>query len=239
MTKPLARDHIYRRRRFDAEIIELCVRWYITYRLSYRDLAAMMAERGIIVSHTTILRWVIRYVPEFEKRWSRFARPVNTSWRVDETYINISGRWSYLYRAVDKHGKTVDFLLRPDRTIAAAQAFFRKALTTTLPRWPRKVTLDGNRQSHSALRLLRREDPKWKHVQVRSSQYLNNLIEQDHRAIKRRCASMGGFKSFGTAAVTLAGIELAHRIRKKQFSLGRGRYRNFGSLKQLWARALA
>jgi transposase-like protein len=207
--------------------------------LSYRDLAAMMAERGIIVSHTTILRWVIRYVPEFEKRWNRFARPLNTSWRVDETYISIRGKWSYLYRAVDRHGKTVDFLLRPDRTIAAAQAFFRKALSTTLPRWPRKVTLDGNRQSHSALWLLRREHPKWKYVQVRSSQYLNNLIEQDHRAIKRRCASMAGFKSFGNAAITLAGIEFAHRIRKRQFSLGRGRYRNFGSLKQLWARALA
>jgi len=215
------------------------VPWYITYRLSYRDLAAMMAERGVIVSHTTILRWVIRYVPEFEKRWDRFARPVNTSWRFDETYINIRGNWNYLYRAVDKHGKTVDFLLRPDRTIAAAQAFFRKALSTCLPRWPRKVTLDGNRQSHSALRLLRREHPKWKYVQVRSSQYLNNLIGQDHRAIKRRCASMGGFKSFGTAAITLAGIELAHRIPKRQFSLGRGRYWNFGSLKQLWARALA
>ena len=128
MTKPIVRDPIYRRRRFDAEIIELCVRWYITYRLSYRDLVAMMAERGIVVSHTTIHRWVIRYVPEFEKRWNRFARPVNTSWRVDETYINIRGKWSYLYRAVDKHGKTVDFLLRPDRGIAAAQAFFRKAL---------------------------------------------------------------------------------------------------------------
>jgi len=94
-------------------------------------------------------------------------------------------------------------------------------------------------QSHLALRLLRREDPKWKYVQVRSSQYLNNLIEQDHRAIKRRCTSMGGFKSFGSAAITLAGIELAHRIRKRQFSFGRGRYQNFGSLKQIWDRALA
>jgi hypothetical protein len=91
MTKPIARHPIYLRRRFDAEIIELCVRWYITYRLSYRDLVAMMAERGIVVSHTTIHRWVIRYVPEFEKRWNRFARPVNTSWRVDETYIKIRG----------------------------------------------------------------------------------------------------------------------------------------------------
>ena len=90
----------------------------------------MMAERGIAVSHTTIHRWVIRYVPEFEKRWNRFARPVNTSWRVDETYIKVRGKWNYLYRAVDKHGKTVDFLLRPDRSVAAAQAFFRKALST-------------------------------------------------------------------------------------------------------------
>lgn len=239
MTKPIARDSIYRRRRFDAQIIELCVRWYITYRLSYRDLAAMMAERGIVVSHTTILRWVNRYVPEFEKRWNRYARPVNTSWRVDETYIKIQGKWNFLYRAVDKHGKTVDFLLRPDRGIAAAQAFFRKALSHSLPSWPRKITLDGHRQSHLALRYLRREDPKWGRVEVRSSQYLNNLIEQDHRAIKRRCASMGGFKSFQSAAITLSGIELAHRIRKRQFSFGRGRWGNVGSLKQLWERALA
>ena len=239
MTKPIIRDPIYRRRRFDAEIIELCVRWYITYRLSYRDLAAMMVERGIVVSHTTILRWVNRYVPEFEKRWNRYARPVNTSWRVDETYIKIQGKWNFLYRAVNKYGKTVDFLLRPDRGIAAAQAFFRKALATSLPRWPRKITLDGHKQSHLALRLLRREDPRWKFVQVRSSQYLNNLIEQDHRAIKRRCASMCGFKSFRSAAVTLSGIELSHRIRKGQFSFGRGRYGNSGSLKQLWERALA
>jgi transposase-like protein len=110
------------------------VRWYITYRLSYRDLQAMMAERGIVVSHSTILRWVSRYVPEFEKRFNRFARPVNTSWRVD-TCINIRGK-NFLYRAVDKHGKTLDFLLRPDRGIAAAQAFFRKALSSSLLRWP-------------------------------------------------------------------------------------------------------
>ena len=125
MTKPIARDPIYRRRGFDVEIIELCVRWYISYRLSYRDLVELMADRGVAVSHTTIMRWVIRYVPEFEKRWNRFARPVGRSWRVDETYIPIRGRWHYLYRAVDKQGKTVDFLLRPDRGIAAAQVFFR------------------------------------------------------------------------------------------------------------------
>jgi transposase-like protein len=185
------------------------------------------------------MRWVIRYVPEFEKRWNRWARGVNSSWRADETYVPVRGRWHYLYRAVDKYGKTVNSLLRPDRGIAAAQAFFRKALRGSLPRWPRKVTLDGYRASHTARRLLRREDPKWKYVRVRSSQYLNNVVEQDHRAIKRRCASMAGFKTFRNAAITLSGIELAHRIRKRQFSFGRGRRWKAHSLKQLWDLALA
>ena len=93
MTKPIARHRIYRRRSFNAEIIELCVRWYASYRLSYRDLVELIADRGVAVSHTTIMRWVIRYVPEFEKRWSRFARAVGRSWRVDETYISVRGRW--------------------------------------------------------------------------------------------------------------------------------------------------
>jgi len=161
MTKAIARDSIYRRRRFQPEIIELCVRWYITYRLSYRDLVAMMAERGVDVSHTTILRWVLRYVPEFEKRWARHARPVKPSWRVDETSISVRGRWHYLYRAVDKHGKSVDHLLRADRGIDAAQAFFRKAAATHLPAWPRKINLDGSAANQRALRLLRHEDPRW------------------------------------------------------------------------------
>jgi transposase-like protein len=239
LTKPIARDPIYRRRVFDADIIQLCVRWYITYRLSYRDLVELMAERGVPVAHSTILRWVTRYVPEFEKRWNRYARPVGTSWRVDETYIAIRGKWHYLYRAVDKRGRTVDFLLRPDRGIAAAQAFFRKALASTLPRVPRKVTIDGHVPSRRVLWLLRREHPCWRNVTVRTNQYLNNVIEQDHRAIKRRCASMAGFKSFDSAAITLAGVELAHRIRKRQFSFGRGRHRRSMSLKRLWDLALA
>ena len=134
MTKPIARDPIYRRRGFDSEVIEVCVRWYISYRLSYRDLVELMADRGVAVSHTTSMRWVIRYVPEFEKRWNRFARSVGRSWRVDETYIPVRGRWHYLYRAVDRQGNTVDFLLRPDRGIAAAQAFFRNALASH-PLW--------------------------------------------------------------------------------------------------------
>ena len=238
MTQPIERDRIYRGRRFQTETIELCVRWYITYRLSYRDLAAMMAERGIIVSHTTIMRWVLRYVPEFEKRWARYAQHVNPSWRMDETAIRVRGKSTYLYRAVDKYGKSVDSLLREDRGIEAAQAFFRKAVATQQLRWPRKVTLDGHAASHRALRLLREEDPKWQSVVVRSCRYLNNIVEQDHRAIKRRCAPMLGFKSVATAAVTLSGIELAHRIHKQQFRFGRGRSRRLSSLKDLWDRAL-
>jgi transposase-like protein len=155
-----------------------------------------------------------------------------------ETYVSIRGKWHCLYRAVDKQGKSVDFLLRRDRGIAAAQAFFRKALATNPTRWPRKVTLDGHTPSHRALRQLRRENPKWKYVKVRSCKYLNNIVEQDHRAIKSRCASMKGFKSFNDAALTIAGIELAHRIHKRQFLFGLGRPRNC-SLKTQWERALA
>lgn len=239
MTKPIERDPIYRGRRFQTETIELCVRWYITYRLSYRDLSAMMAERGIVVSHTTIMRWVLQYLPEYERRWNRFARPVNSSWRMDETAIRVRGKSSYLYRAVDKHGKSVDSLLREDRGIEAAQAFFRKATATEKSTWPLTITLDGHAASHRALRLLRDQDSRWKTVLVRSCRYLNNIVEQDHRAIKRRCAPMLGFKSVRTAALTLSGIELAHRVHKRQFHLGCGGHGRHLSLKELWDRALA
>jgi transposase-like protein len=147
--------------------IELCVRWYLTYGLSYRDLVAMMAERGVTLSHTTIFRWVQRYVPEFESRWSRYAKPVHSSWRMDETAISVRGGPLYLYRAVDKFGKTVDSLLCPDRTEEAARAFFCKALETNQPRRPQKVNLDGNAASHRALRVLRQEHPGWQSVVVR------------------------------------------------------------------------
>jgi transposase-like protein len=239
MTKAVARGPIYRRRRFQSETIELCVRWYLTYRLSYRDLVEMMAERGVTVSHSTILRWVQRYVPAFESRWARYARRAHSSWRMDETAVSVRGGRHYLYRAVDKHGKTVDSLLCTDRSEAAARAFFCKALKTHHPRWPRKLNVDGNAASHRALRLLRQENPEWRSVEIRSRRYLNNIVGQDHRAIKRRCAPMLAPKSFRTAAVTLAGVELAHRISKRQFSFGRGSPRRFCSLKHLWAHALA
>jgi transposase-like protein len=239
MTKPLVRDPIYRGRRFQTETIELCVRWYITYRLSYRDLVAMIAERGISVSHTTVMRWVLRYVPEYERRWARFARAISPSWRMDETAVSVRGGRRYLYRAVDRDGKSVHSLLCEDRTVESAQAFFRAAVARKDVCWPTKINIDGNAATHRGLRLLSEEDPRWCSVVLRARRYLNNIVEQDHRAIKQRCTSMLGLKSFRSAVITFAGVELAHRIRKRQYSLPlecRGRAL---SLKEQWDRALA
>lgn len=239
MSKAIERDPIYRRRRFQPETIELCVRWYLTYRLSYRDLVEMVGERGVVISHSTILRWVQHYVPEFERRWSRYAKPVHPSWRMDETAVSVRGGYRYLYRAVDKYGKTVDSLLCSDRGEYSARDFFAKALKTHHPRWPTKLNVDGNAASHRALRVLRQDNPDWQSVEIRSRRYLNNIVEQDHRAIKRRCAPMLAMKSFRTAAITLVGVELAHRIRKSQFTFGSRGPQQFSSLKHAWARALA
>lgn len=212
-------ENLFKGRHFDRDVIILCVRWYLCYKLSFRDLVEMMAERGLHLSHTTTMRWVQRYTPEFEKRWTRFARKVGRSWRVDETYLKVRGRWVYLHRTVDRDGNTVDFRLSPTRNVAAAKAFFRKALRTQ-ERAPVCITLDGYAASHRAVREMPKEDYAWKHTKLRSSKYLNNLIEQDHRGIKSRTGPMLGFKSFDCAATTIAGIELLHRIRKGQFALG-------------------
>ena len=210
---------MFKGRQFDRQIIVLCVRWYVSYKLSSRDLVEMMAERGILLAHTTILRWVQRYVPEFEKLWCQYARPVCRSWRCDETYIKVRGRWTYLYRAVDKQGRTVDFLLSERRDVAAAKRFFRKAMEGNGT--PRVITLDAYAASHRAITDLKAEQRMPKRVRVRSSKYLNNGIEQDHRRVKQRIRPMLGFKRFDTAAVTIRGIEFAAKIRKHQFKVGK------------------
>jgi len=238
MPRVRAREPIYRRRRFPVEVIETCVRWYLTYRLSYRDLVSMMAEQGIEVSHTTVMRWVLRYVPEYEARWGRYAKPVQSSWRMDETAVQVRGGHHYLYRAVDKQGRSVHSLLSASRDRAAAKAFFRHAVRRPECGWPIKTNVDGHAATHLALCMLGKRDRRWRSVEVRSNRYLNNIVEQDHRAIKRRCSSMLGLKSFRTAAITLAGVELAHRIRKGQFSLGSSMGRKRASLRELWHRAL-
>jgi transposase-like protein len=165
------------------------------------------------------MRWVQRYAPEFEKRWAQFARPVGRSWRVDETYIKIRGEWCYLYRAVDRAGGTVDFRLSAKRDVAAAKAYFRKAIKSQ-PRAPLMITLD-DAASHRAVLELKANGSLPADTKLRSSKYLNNLIEQDHRVVKQRLAVMLGLKNFRNARITIAGIELMHRIRKEQFELAR------------------
>jgi transposase-like protein len=228
-------EDLFKGRHFDQEIVVLCVRWYLSFKLSYRNLVAMMAERGIDLAHTTILRWVLHYTPEFEKRWNRYARRVGGSWRCDETYIKVKGAWVYLYRAVDKAGKTVDFYLSRKRDVNAAKTFLRSAMNNT--RRPTKITLDAYAASHRAVREMKEDGELPRRVTLRSSQYLNNLIEQDHRRVKHRIGPMLGFKRFANATVVIGGIELAEKIKKNQFKMGQ-----LGGLKatapEIWRTAL-
>ncbi|KAF2988792.1 IS6 family transposase (plasmid) [Methylocystis sp. MJC1] len=216
----LSIDEFFRGRHFDREISILCVRWYLRFKLSFRDLVEIMAERGIDLAHTTIMRWIQRYAPEFEKRWNRFPCRAGRSWRVDETYVRIKVSGTCLYRAVDSDGKTVDFLLRARRDIAAAKAFFRRAFQRQ-GRLPRAITLDGYQASHRAAREFLAEHRGGARTKLRSSKYLNNLIEQDHRSIKLRLGPTLGFKRFRSASITIASVELMQRIRKRQFALGK------------------
>jgi transposase-like protein len=205
--------------------------------LSYRDLAEMMAERGVAVSHTTILRWVQCYVPEFEKRWRYYARPVGASWHVDETYIRVRGRWAYLYCAVDKQGLTVDFLLSEHRDIAAAKRFFIRAIERHgAPEW---ITLDGYPATHAAVAELKQIGVLRSRTKVRTSKYLNNLVEQDHRRVKQRLYPMLGFKNFSNAAVTVSGIELVQKIRKGQFDTSAVTVREGVRVPHMWDAVLA
>jgi transposase-like protein len=154
-------------------------------------------------------------VPEFEKRWDRYARPVGTSWRVDVTYIRVRGEWSYLYPAVDKQGNTVDFLLSEHRDVAAAKHSFKRAIESRGT--PEKITSDGYAASHTAVDELKELAILPMNVRVRTNEYLNNLIEQGHRRVKQRVYPMVGLKRFRDAAITISGIELGHKIGKGQF----------------------
>src|SRR5262245_38048299 len=229
-------EGLFAGRHFDRQVIILCVSWYASFKLSFRDLVIMMADRGISLAHTTILRWVQHYLPEFEKRWRRYARPVGGSWRMDETYIKVRGQWVYLHRAVDKAGKTVDFFLSRRRDVHAAKSFLRSAMKNT--RKPTKITLDAYAASHPAVREMKEAGELPQRVKVRSSQYLNNLIEQDHRRVKHRIGPMLGFKRFENAVVTISGIELAEKIKKGQFKTGK-LGNQMATMSERWNAALA
>jgi transposase, IS6 family len=203
-------------RHFEAEIILLCVRWYLRYALSYCDLEELLQERGISVDHTTIYRWVQRYAPELEKRCRPHLKATNDSWRVDETYVKIKGTWMYLYRAVDSKGTSLEFLLSATRDAQAAKRFFSKALTAPHTVTPRVITVDKNPAYPKALSELKAAGTLPSQSKLRQVKYLNNLIEQDHRFIKRVVKPGLGFFSFATAWRTLQGYEVMHMIRKGQ-----------------------
>lgn len=208
-------------RHFDQSVILLCVRWYLAYNLSLRDLEEMMAERGIHVDHSTIHRWVVRFSPLLLERFNHRKRPVTRKWHVDETYVKVRGRWMYLYRAIDSLGDTVEFFFSEHRDLLAAKRFIRKALARHGR--PERIVIDGSQTNHEAIiacdgesRLRNRSRRLLKPIRIRQSQYLNNRIEQDHRRIKRRIRSMLGFKSTSSATTILSGIEMVHMMRKRQ-----------------------
>ena len=216
LTKVLKRLH------YPLDVILLCVRWYVAYSLSLRNLEEMMAERGFEVDHSTVHRWVIKLVPLFEKAFRKHKRPVGRGWRMDETYVKVSGDWKYLYRAVDKAGQTVDFLLRAHRDKAAARRYFEKAIDQNGA--PETVTMDKSGANLAALQGINaeRETP----IKIRQVKYLNNIVEQDHRAIKRIIKPMMGFKDFRCARIILSGIETMHMIRKGQVKTERGTHQS-------------
>ena len=172
----------------------------------------IMGEWGVTVDHSTLNRWVIKYAPEFEKQFRRWRRPVGPSWRLDETYVKIKGEWAYLYRAVSKEGHTIDFLLTPTRDRDAAEAFLHKAICSQ--GLPEKITIDKSGANTAAITHYNKTHKTA--IVIHHAKYLNNIVEQDHRAVKRVTRPMLGFKSFWAACCTIAGMEVMHAIRKGQ-----------------------
>jgi putative transposase len=210
----------FKRLHYPTDIIAQCVRWYLAYSLSLRNLEEMMAERGIAVDHATLHRWVIRLVPLLDKAFRLHKRAAGHRWRMDETYIRVRGQWKYQYRAVDTEGQTIDFLLTAKRDSAAALRFFRKAIRQHGE--PEVVTIDKSGANTAALATVNAGKSEDEIITTRQNKYLNNLIEQDHRNIKRRIKLMTGFKSFRRAQTILAGIEVIHMLRKGQLQHPRG-----------------
>jgi transposase-like protein len=205
---------LFKRRRFPVEIILLCVRWYCKYGISYRDLAEMMQERGVAVDQSTIFRWVQRYAPEIERRIRLYQGPRSGSWRVDETYVRVGGKWKYLFRAVDKHGRLITFMLSDRRNTNAAYRFLRRAVKAMSHDPPSSITTDKLASYPKAIRRLQTEGLLPKDVEHRTSKYLNNIIEADHGALKRVIRPTRGFQRMKTAAATLKGFEIMRMIRR-------------------------
>ena len=192
------------------EMMLVCVHCCAAYLLSFRNIEEMLTERGVFVGHCTPHRWSMKMLPVLATAFCRRKLPVGNSWRMDETYVKVAGQWEYLYRAVDSNGHTVAFLLRATREHAAARAFFERAIG--LHGEPEKITIDKSGANTAAIVSMQADGGL--HIEMRQSKYLNNLIKQDHRAVKRITRPMLEFKSFRCARILIAGIEVMHMIRK-------------------------
>jgi putative transposase len=197
---------------FPQDIILTCGRWYVAYPLITRHVEELMRARGVYVDHSTINRWVIKYSPPLEEAFHRRKQPVRPSWRMDETYLRVKGEWHYLYRTVDKRGQTIDCLLTAQRDQEAALCFLKRAIRRNGV--PKTITIDGSEANASAIKHY--NNAYGTAIIKRQVKYLNNVVEQDHCAVKRMTRPMQGFKSFDAAQRTLAGIELMHMLRKDQ-----------------------
>ena len=204
----------FKGRHYSGEIILLAVRWYLRYPLAYQHVAEMLVERGLAVDASCIWRLVQAYAPELNKRCRPHLRPTNKSYRIDETYIRIKGEDRYLYRALDSTGQTIDFLLMARRDTAAAKRFLVKAMEASGSALPRVMNVDRNPAYLAAVEALKADGSLPPRVQLRQCKYLNNVIEQDHRNVKKRAWLAKGYGSFQTAWRTLQGIETIHMIRK-------------------------
>jgi transposase-like protein len=204
---------LFKRHRFPVNIILLCVRWYCKYGISYRDLAEMMSERGVAVDPSTIFRWVQRYAPEIEKRIRPYQGPRSGSWRVDETYVRVGGRWRYLFRAIDKHGRLIAFMLAGRRDTGAVYRFLCKAIKAMSTYPPSSITTDKLASYPKAILRLQNEGLLPNDVEHRTSKYLNNILEADHGALKRVIRPTRGFQTMKAAAATLTGFEIMRMIR--------------------------
>ena len=203
---------------FPPDVILMGVRWYVAYPLSTRHVKELLEERGVEVDHSTINRWVIKYSPQLEEAFHRHKRPVWVSWRMDETYIKGKGEWRSLYRAVDKQGQTIDFLLTEQRDEHAAKRFLTKAIRRHGV--PEKITIDGSAANKAAMTSYNAEHGTAS--AMRQSKYLNNMVEQDHRGVKRLTCPLLGCKAFDAAHATLVGIELMPMIKKRQLVIEEG-----------------
>ncbi len=201
---------------FEPSLILLRVRWYCRYQLSYRDLEEMMRERGLSVGHTTVWRWAQRNAPEINKRMRPHLRMSGTSYRLDETYVKVGTEWKYLYRAIDSHGQTIGFMLSTKRDVPAAKRFFKKLMRADHRRLPFTIGTDKHASYPEAFAASVAEEILPRDCKLRSVEYLNNVIEQDHRTVWRRWRAMQCFRSFHTAERTLEGVEALHLLKKGQ-----------------------